>query len=276
MAILVGKDTRVVVQGITGSAGSFHTRQCIAYGTQVVAGCTPGRGGEKFEAEGPDGKKITVPVFDTVAEAVKATGADTSCIFVPPLGAADYERCRALIYRLAGINLGPHKQALVNMLAEQEIPLVEDDIYGEMYFGKTRPRTCKSYDTEGLVLYCSSMSKSLAPGYRIGWCMPGRFRAQVLQCKLTQCITSASPTQAAIARFCTNGRFDLHLRHLRKALHTQCLRYTQAISAFFPDSVRATRPRGGYTLWLELPPEVECVSDKSLSAGRTTSRYRRA
>ena len=58
MAILVGKDTRVVVQGITGSAGSFHTRQCIAYGTQVVAGCTPGRGGEKFEAEGPDGKKI--------------------------------------------------------------------------------------------------------------------------------------------------------------------------------------------------------------------------
>jgi succinyl-CoA synthetase alpha subunit len=89
MAILVGKDTRVVVQGITGSAGSFHTRQCIAYGTQVVAGCTPGRGGEKFEAEGPDGKKVTVPVFDTVAEAVKATGADTSCIFVPALGAGD-------------------------------------------------------------------------------------------------------------------------------------------------------------------------------------------
>ncbi len=89
MSILVGKDTRVVVQGITGSAGSFHASQCIAYGTQVVAGCTPGRGGEKFEAEGPDGKKITVPVFDTVAEAVKATGADTSCIFVPALGAAD-------------------------------------------------------------------------------------------------------------------------------------------------------------------------------------------
>ena len=89
MAILVDKNTKVVFQGITGSAGSFHAKQCIAYGTQVVAGCTPNRGGEKFEGEGPDGKKVSIPVFDTVAEAVKKTGADTSCIFVPALGAAD-------------------------------------------------------------------------------------------------------------------------------------------------------------------------------------------
>jgi len=89
MAILVDKNTKVLVQGITGSAGSFHAKQCIAYGTQIVAGVTPGRGGEKFEAEGPDGKKVTVPVFDTVAEAAKQTGCDTSVIFVPPLGAAD-------------------------------------------------------------------------------------------------------------------------------------------------------------------------------------------
>jgi succinyl-CoA synthetase alpha subunit len=88
MAILVGKNTRVLFQGITGSAGSFHAKQCIAYGTQVVAGCTPGRGGETFDGEGPRGK-VSVPVFDTVAEAVKQTGADTSCIFVPALGAAD-------------------------------------------------------------------------------------------------------------------------------------------------------------------------------------------
>jgi succinyl-CoA synthetase alpha subunit len=89
MAILVDKNTKVLVAGITGSAGSFHARQCLAYGTQIVAGVTPNRGGEKFEAEGPDGKKVIVPVFDTVAEAVKQTGADTSLIFVPPLGAAD-------------------------------------------------------------------------------------------------------------------------------------------------------------------------------------------
>jgi succinyl-CoA synthetase alpha subunit len=89
MSILVDKNTKIVVSGITGSAGSFHARQCIAYGSKIVAGVTPNRGGEKFEAEGPDKKKVAVPVFDTVAEAVKQTGADTSCIFVPALGAAD-------------------------------------------------------------------------------------------------------------------------------------------------------------------------------------------
>ena len=81
MSILVGKNTKLLVQGITGGAGSFHAKQMIEYGTQVVAGVTPTRGGEKFEGK--------VPVFDTVDQAVKATGANASVIFVPPPGAAD-------------------------------------------------------------------------------------------------------------------------------------------------------------------------------------------
>ena len=149
------------------------------------------------------------------------------------------------------------KERLVKMLAHRSIPLIEDDIYGELYFGKSRPLTCKHFDEKGLVLYCSSFSKMLAPGYRVGWCIPGRFHEQVLKQKLAHTVTSATPTHAAMARFLEAGRFGLHMRRLRKALHTQCLRYTQSISAFFPDSVRATRPRGGYTLWLELPPEVD-------------------
>jgi succinyl-CoA synthetase alpha subunit len=81
MSILVGSNTRLLVQGITGSAGSFHAKQCIEYGTNVVAGVTPGKGGQKFEGK--------VPIFDTVEQAVKATGANTSVIFVPPPFAAD-------------------------------------------------------------------------------------------------------------------------------------------------------------------------------------------
>lgn len=84
MSVLVNKDTKVVIQGITGGAGSFHATQCIEYGTQVVAGCTPGRGGQTFEG---GGKKV--PVYDTVHEAVEKEGADTACVFVPALGAAD-------------------------------------------------------------------------------------------------------------------------------------------------------------------------------------------
>lgn len=89
MSVLVGPETKVVFQGITGAAGSFHASQCIKYGTNVVAGCTPHRGGETFKAEGPNDEEIQVPVFNTVSEAVEKTGANTSCIFVPPLGAAD-------------------------------------------------------------------------------------------------------------------------------------------------------------------------------------------
>lgn len=81
MSILVNKDTRVAFQGITGDYGSVHARACIAYGTKVVAGVTPGRGGQRFEDK--------VPIFDTVAEAVEKEGAEVSCIFVPPVGAAD-------------------------------------------------------------------------------------------------------------------------------------------------------------------------------------------
>jgi succinyl-CoA synthetase alpha subunit len=80
VSIFIGKDTRLVVQGITGRDGSFHAKQMLAYGTRVVAGVTPGKGGQRFEG--------TVPVFDTVAEAVSGAGANTAVIYVPPVGAA--------------------------------------------------------------------------------------------------------------------------------------------------------------------------------------------
>ena len=89
MSILVDENTRVVVQGITGSAGAFHARQCIGYGTRVVAGVTPWRGKEKFEARDSKDAPVEIPVFDTVAEAVEKTRANTSLIFVPASSAAD-------------------------------------------------------------------------------------------------------------------------------------------------------------------------------------------
>lgn len=144
------------------------------------------------------------------------------------------------------------KKELVDMLARKEIPLIEDDIYGEMYFGKSRPKTCKTFDKKGLVLHCGSFSKSLAPGYRIGWTSPGRFKNEVIQLKRMNNISTNTLAQAAIAHFLQNGRYELHLRHLRKALHTQCLRYLQAITEFFPQETRITRPEGGFVLWVEM------------------------
>ncbi|WPU97786.1 PLP-dependent aminotransferase family protein [Mucilaginibacter sp. cycad4] len=148
------------------------------------------------------------------------------------------------------------KQQLVRLLAEKQVPLIEDDIYGEIYFGKSRPHTCKSYDKDGWVILCSSVSKSIAPGYRVGWCIPGRFKEQVLNIKMMHSIASATPTQAAIGHFFETGRYDLHMRHLRKALYTQCLRYTQAIATHFPPGTKISRPQGGYALWVELDKKV--------------------
>ena len=142
------------------------------------------------------------------------------------------------------------------MLAKKEIPLIEDDIYGELYFGKTRPKTCKSFDKKGLVLHCSSFSKSLAPGYRIGWTIPGRFKEKVRSLKRMHTVSTNTLAQAAVADFLSNGRFELHLRHLRKALHTQSLRYVQAVSEYFPDDTKLTRPEGGFTLWIEMNKKI--------------------
>jgi DNA-binding transcriptional MocR family regulator len=125
-----------------------------------------------------------------------------------------------------------------------------------MYFGRTRPKTCKSFDKKGLVLHCSSFSKSLAPGYRIGWIIPGRFKEQVIRLKRMHTVSTNTLSQAAIALFLSNGRYELHLRHLRKALHTQSLRYVQAISEHFPEDTLMTRPQGGFVLWIELNKRI--------------------
>ncbi|HEX8060419.1 MAG TPA: PLP-dependent aminotransferase family protein [Cyclobacteriaceae bacterium] len=144
------------------------------------------------------------------------------------------------------------KKHLVTLLSKHDIPLIEDDIYGELYFGKTRPHTCKIYDKKGLVIQCGSFSKSLAPGYRIGWTIPGKFKEKVIRVKRMNNVSTNTLAQSAIAHFLANGRYELHLRHLRKALHTNCLRYTQAITTYFPEETRVTRPQGGFALWLEM------------------------
>jgi DNA-binding transcriptional MocR family regulator len=150
-----------------------------------------------------------------------------------------------------------NKKALVEMLAKKEIPLIEDDIYGELHYGAYRPRTCKTYDRHGLVILCSSFSKTLAPGFRLGWVIPGRFREKVLRQKLMNTIATNTLVQAATASFLENGRYDNHLKKLRRALQTQMLRYTHAISEFFPPDTRVTQPEGGFVLWLELNRKID-------------------
>jgi DNA-binding transcriptional MocR family regulator len=161
------------------------------------------------------------------------------------------------------------KQALVELLAAHEVPLIEDDVYGELYFGNKRPASAKAFDTKGLVMHCSSFSKCLAPGYRIGWAVPGRFTEDVARLKLTTTLSASAPAQAALADYLAKGGYDKHLRQLRHALSVQQNALVQAVVRHFPKGTRATRPNGGYFLWVELPGKVNTldVHRQALSLG---------
>jgi DNA-binding transcriptional MocR family regulator len=145
-----------------------------------------------------------------------------------------------------------HKRAIVKLVQFHGVPLIEDDLYGDMYFSKSRPKTCKTYDDSGLVLWCSSVSKTLAPGYRVGWVAPGKFLDKVRRLKMFHEVSSATLQQEAIASFLENGRYEHHLRKLRNTLHANSLQYMRTISECFPEGTRISRPQGGFLLWIEM------------------------
>lgn len=152
------------------------------------------------------------------------------------------------------------KKQLVTLLNQYDLPLIEDDIYGDLYFEGTRPKAVKAFDTEGRVLYCASVSKTLSPGLRVGWSVAGRYRVKVEQLKMSMNWMTALPPQLTIAAFLANGGYDRHLRQLRRAYQAQITRMTQAICEYFPAETKVSRPTGGYVLWLELPDEFDAMA----------------
>ncbi|HEX9091371.1 MAG TPA: PLP-dependent aminotransferase family protein, partial [Anaerolineales bacterium] len=145
-----------------------------------------------------------------------------------------------------------NKQALVELLANHDIPLIEGDVCGELYFSGTRPGVCKAYDRKGLVLLCSSFSKDLVPGYRVGWVAPGRFRSTIEWLKYTTNVATATLPQVAIAQFLASGGYDHHLRSIRRLYAGFVSQLSQAVMRYFPDGTRVTRPNGGIVLWVQL------------------------
>lgn len=151
------------------------------------------------------------------------------------------------------------KQALVALLAQHGVPLIEDDVYGELYADVRQPPPAKRFDAAGGVLHCASFSKCLAPGYRVGWAAAGRFAPAVQRLKMMSSLATAQPPQLAIADYLAQGGYDRHLRHLRAALASEQQRARRLIERHFPAGTRVTRPRGGYFLWLELPDGIDAL-----------------
>ncbi|HKY93413.1 MAG TPA: PLP-dependent aminotransferase family protein [Nevskiaceae bacterium] len=152
------------------------------------------------------------------------------------------------------------KRALVELLARHRVPLIEDDVYGELYYGERRPPPAKAFDRTGNVLHCGSFSKCLAPGYRVGWVAAGPRATTVQKLKLGSTLTAALPSQLALVDYLKGGGYDRHLRQLREAFRSQRDAMIAAIRDAFPAGTRITRPEGGYFLWVELPRGIDALA----------------
>ncbi len=162
-----------------------------------------------------------------------------------------------------------NKKELVELLARYDIPLIENNIFGEIYFDDERPGVAKAYDRKGLVMLCSSFSKDLCPAYRVGWVAPGRFKATVEWLKYTSSLATATLPQLAVAEFLSSGGYDHHLRRIRREYAQRVASMGQAVRRFFPEGTRVTRPGGGFVLWVQLPEAVDSLElyKRALKAG---------
>lgn len=206
-----------------------------------------------------DGLSIEALDFATRAQTPGTTSADAvrACMVIPnfqnPLGSLMPEA---------------NKRRLVQLAAERGFTLIESDVYGEMHFGDERPPVLQSFDTAGNVILCSSFSKTVAPGLRVGWLAAGRHFKTAQSLRFSNSLASARLPQEVMAQFIQNGGYDHHMRRLRAALKRQSQQMVDAVTRHFPTGCRLSQPQGGLILWIELPPQIDSrrVFERALQA----------
>jgi DNA-binding transcriptional MocR family regulator len=151
------------------------------------------------------------------------------------------------------------KQKVADLLASRDIPLIEDDVYGEFYFGAQRPRPIKAFDQCGNVLYCASLTKNVAPGLRVGWIEAGRYQARIEVQKYISTHSTPLINQVVLARFLEDGGYARHMRKLRRKLAAQMRELASGVRRYFPAQTRFIVPQGGCVLWLELPASFDSI-----------------
>ncbi len=152
-----------------------------------------------------------------------------------------------------------HKRRLVEMLASRGVPLLENDVYGELYFGDRRPAPARAFDDSGSTLLCSSFSKDISPGYRIGWVAAGRRFPELLKLKIAINSGTSVLSQLTIASYLASGGYDRHLRKIREAYAHKVAAMQATIEESFPEGTRVSEPAGGYLLWLKLPGGLDSL-----------------
>jgi DNA-binding transcriptional MocR family regulator len=146
-----------------------------------------------------------------------------------------------------------HKRQLVELIYQYDIPLIEDDIYGELGYESARPKAVKAFDRKGQVLLCSSASKTLEPQLGVGWVIPGRYQEQIEYQKFINSVSIARLPQLAVSELLEHGGYDRHLRHARESYKQRRDRLTELLVEHFPADTRLSLPQGGFVTWIQLP-----------------------
>jgi DNA-binding transcriptional MocR family regulator len=157
---------------------------------------------------------------------------------------------------LGSMKTDKQRQAMVSLLEEHDLPLIEDDVYNELYFTDQKPKPAQLYSTKGLVMTCSSFSKTAAPGYRIGWLLPGKYEEQAKRVKRAQSCSTPMLQQWTLNEYIQSGDYDRHLSVLRKKLIYNCERMRASIAEHFPNEVCISKPQGGSVLWVRCQSHV--------------------
>ncbi|MDH1263939.1 PLP-dependent aminotransferase family protein [Pseudomonas sp. GD03944] len=228
-----------------------------ALSSAIHAVCTPG-----------DIVAVDSPSFHGVMQALKAFGMKALELPTDPLTGISLDALELALeqWPIKAIQLTPNcnnplgyimpeanKRALIALAQRYDVAIIEDDVYGELAYTYPRPRTIKSYDDDGRVLLCSSFSKTLAPGLRIGWIAPGRYLQQVLHMKYITTGMSTQLPQLALSEFIEGGHYEPHLRRMRNQYARSLEQVVDWISRYFPAGTRVSQPRGGFMLWVEMP-----------------------
>ncbi|HBX54974.1 PLP-dependent aminotransferase family protein [Pseudomonas sp. UBA2684] len=211
---------------------------------------------------------VDSPSFHGVMQALKGFGMKALELPTDPLSGISLEALELALeqWPIKAIQLTPNcnnplgyimpeanKRALLALAQRYDVAIIEDDVYGELAYTYPRPRSIKSYDDDGRVLLCSSFSKTLAPGLRIGWIAPGRYQQQVLHLKYIGTGMSTQLPQLALAEFIEGGYYEPHLRRMRNQYARGLEQMVDWVSRYFPAGTRVSQPRGGFMLWIELP-----------------------
>jgi len=145
------------------------------------------------------------------------------------------------------------KQQLVELATQHNIPIIEDDVFREISHQRTIPLPLKYFDQHGWVIWCGSVSKTLAPGLRVGWCLPGRYKNRFIQQRIIRTLGHNQPIQLALADYIANGYYETHVKKINRAISAHCADYIKFLQDNLPGKSEVFIPNGGLVLWIKLP-----------------------